>query len=70
MLVLNEGYQFAGFVTVGTRNNENLFLMADDYIYGLWGKQSSKSVGMYRAIFYIPKNLLNSGVIHYNSKYI
>ena len=70
MLVLNEGYQFAGFVTVGTRNNENLFLMADDYIYGPSGKQSSKSVGMYRAIFYIPKNLLNSGVIHYNSKYI
>jgi hypothetical protein len=35
--------------------------MADEYIYGPWGKQSTKSVGMYRAAFLIPKNLLNPG---------
>ena len=60
--VINAGYQFAVFVAVGTRTNENLFLMADEYIYGPWGKQNNKSVGNYRATFYIPKNLLNLGV--------
>ena len=60
--VLKTGYQFALFVTVGTRTTETLFLMADEYIYGSWGKQSTKSVGVYRATFFIPKNLLNSGI--------
>ena len=60
--VLKTGYQFALFVRVGNRTNGNLFLMADEYIYGRWGKQSTKSVGGYRATFFIPKNLLNSGI--------
>ena len=61
--VLKTGYQFALFVRVGNNTTEDLFLLADEYIYGPWGKQSTKSVGMYRAAFLIPKNLLNSGKI-------
>ena len=60
-LVLQTGYRCALFVRVGNRITETLFLMADEYIYGPWGKQSTKSVGMYRAAFFIPKNLLNPG---------
>ena len=59
--VLKTGYQYALFVRVGNKTTESLFLMADEYIYGPWGKQSTKSVGMYRAAFLIPKNLLNPG---------
>ena len=59
--VLKTGYQYALFVRVGNKTTESLFLMADEYIYGPWGKQSTKSVGMYRAAFHIPKNLLNPG---------
>jgi lipopolysaccharide transport system ATP-binding protein len=59
--VLKTGYQCALFARFGNKNTEALFLIADEYIYGPWGKQSNKSVGMYRAVFFIPKNLLNPG---------
>jgi len=43
-----------------------LMFALDDYNQGPWGKQSTKSVGVYRAIYTIPRNLLTECVISLN----
>jgi lipopolysaccharide transport system ATP-binding protein len=63
-MVLKEGNPLG--VTVEFQNSRNvvLFVVQDDYIYGAWGKQAPKKIGLNRASFHLPKDLLDTGTIN------
>jgi hypothetical protein len=63
-MVLKEGNQLGVNVEFQNSRNVVLFVVQDDYIYGPWGKQSPKKIGLNRASFHLPQDLLDTGTIN------
>ena len=61
--VLTAGTQVAGGLQFTNSSGVWLCFAPDDYFRGPWGKQKPKALGLHRAIFTVPGNLLDDDTI-------
>lgn len=61
-----EPNQIAVAIDFTNENGTSLFGTQDDYVRGEWGFQKNKLKGLHRAIYQLPKNLFNTGIIFMN----